>query len=256
MKLTAEDEVWLNKYCQALAEQFPGLVEQIILYGSKARGTATPDSDLDLLVVIREGDRRVRKAVSTPGHMLALTTDVVPSIMVLTTDEWESRRKRRAPFWITVTRDGRRAPSWESIAAEGDGYRMNPEDVQAEFNRADQSLRAARVLQGEALFGDAISRSYYAVMHAARAALLVHDTITESHSAVRRLFGEVLVRPGLIERQWADVLAREQGQRIRADYGVGEWEAQTSAGLVDEAAAFVERIRQYLQNVGGLGQER
>jgi len=178
---------------------------------------------------------------------------VVPSIMVLTADEWESQRKRRAPFWITVTRDGRRAPSWETIAAEGDGYRMNPDDVRAEFSRAEESLRAARLLQGEALFGDAISRSYYAVMHAARAALLVNDTITESHSAVRRLFGDVLVRPGLIEKPWADILAREQGQRIRADYGVGEWEEQTSSGLVDDAAAFVERIGEYLRSAGVLG---
>ena len=255
MKLTAEDEVWLNKYCQALAEQFPGLVEQIILYGSKARGTATPDSDLDLLLVIREGDRRLREAVSTSGDTLALATDVVPSIMVLTADEWESQRKRRAPFWITVTRDGRRAPSWEPIAAEGDRYRMNPEDVRAEFGRAEESLRAARLLQGEALFGDAISRSYYAVMHAARAALLVHDMITESHAAVRRLFGDILVRRGLIEKRWADILAREQRQRIRADYSAGAWESQTSADLVDEAAAFVQRIGTYLRNVGVLGRE-
>ena len=253
MKLTTEDEAWLKDYCQVLAEKFPGVVKQIILYGSKARGTATPDSDLDLLVVIREGDHCLRQAVSTPGHMLALTTDVVPSIMVLTTDEWESQRKRGAPFWWTVTRDGRWAPSWETIGEQRGGYRMNPEDVRAEFSRAEQSLRAARLLLGEAFFGDAISRSYYAVMHAARAALLVHDTITQSRSAVRRLFGEVLVRPGLIEKQWVDILAREQGQRIRADYGVGEWEPQTSSELVDEAAAFVERIGEYLRNVGVLG---
>jgi uncharacterized protein (UPF0332 family)/predicted nucleotidyltransferase len=256
MKLTAEDEAWLKDYCQVLAEQFPGLVEQVILYGSKARGTAKPDSDLDLLVVIRKGDRCIKDLVSTPGHMLALTTDVVPAIMVLTADEWESQRKRRAPFWQTVTRDGRRVPSWEGVAAEGDGYRMNPEDVQAEFSRAEQSLRAARLLQGEALFGDAISHNYYAVMHAARAALLFHDTITESHSTVRRLFGQILVRPGLIEKPWADVLAREQDQRIRADYGVGTWEPQTASELVDEAAAFVQRIGEYLRNVGGLGRER
>src|SRR5439155_27378163 len=142
MKLTAEDEAWLRDYYQALAEQFPDLVEEIILYGSKARGTATPDSDLDLLVVIREGDRCLKESVSTPGHMLAATTDVVPAIMVLTADEWESQRRRGAPYWWAVTRDGRRAPSWKPIRKHRDGYRMNPEDVQAEFNRAEQSLQA------------------------------------------------------------------------------------------------------------------
>jgi predicted nucleotidyltransferase len=34
-----------------LMQQFPALVQHLILFGSKAMGTATADSDLDLLVV-------------------------------------------------------------------------------------------------------------------------------------------------------------------------------------------------------------
>jgi uncharacterized protein (UPF0332 family)/predicted nucleotidyltransferase len=247
MKLTAEDEAWLKSYSQALAEQFPGLVKEIILYGSKARGTATADSDLDLLVVIREGDRHLKDSVALPGDQLAIGTNVVPSILVFTASEWESHEKQRDPFWSTVARDGRLAPSWEKVAADGDGYRMNPQHVVAEFDRAEQALRAAEVLQAEGLAADAISRSYYAVMHAARAAILVHDTIVESHSALRRLFGQKLVRPGLIEKKWADVLSWQQAERVRADYQMGTWELETSSRLVDQAGAFVERIREYLR---------
>jgi len=49
---------------------------------------------------------------------------------------------------------------------------MNLDEVLAEFQRAAQALRAAEVLHAEELFPDAISRAYYAVMHAAKAALL------------------------------------------------------------------------------------
>lgn len=105
MKLIREEQVWLDAYRQALAEQFPNLVEEIIIFGSKARGTATADSDLDLLVVIREGDWRLKDAVAQPGDHLAIGTDVVPSIIVLTREEWETHRERQAPFWLTVTRD-------------------------------------------------------------------------------------------------------------------------------------------------------
>lgn len=84
---------------------------------------------------------------------------------------------------------------------------MNPDNVLAEFERAKGALQAARNLPEDRLYEDAVSRSYYAVMHAAKAALLVHDAIAESHAAVGRLFGSVLVRPGLIEAEWADVLA-------------------------------------------------
>jgi predicted nucleotidyltransferase len=106
MKLTLEEERWLENYLQSLARQFPGLVEQIFVFGSKARETAKVDSDLDLLVVIRESDWRLKDLVTEPGYELALGTDVVPSIMVCTKEEWEQYRRDEAPFWQTVKRDG------------------------------------------------------------------------------------------------------------------------------------------------------
>lgn len=110
MKLSREEQAWLDAYRQTLAEQFPDLIEEIIVFGSKARGTDTADSDPDLLVVIREGDWRLKDVVAQPGDRLAVGTDVVPSIIVLTRAEWETHRKRQAPFWLTVTRDGVAVP--------------------------------------------------------------------------------------------------------------------------------------------------
>lgn len=128
---------------------------------------------------------------------------------------------------------------------------MNPENILAEFERAKRALQAASNLHEDGLYEDAVSRSYYAVMHAAKAALLSHDAIAESHAAVGRLFGSVLVLPGLIEAEWADILAREHRRRIAADYGIGtSWEPAESSRLVEEAGAFVQRIREYLGSVG------
>lgn len=110
MTLNPEEQAWLDAYREALAERFPGLVEEIIIFGSKARGTGTADSDLDLLVIIREGDWRLKDAVAQPGDRLAVGTDVVPSIIVLTREEWEGHRTREAPFWLTVARDGVAVP--------------------------------------------------------------------------------------------------------------------------------------------------
>jgi uncharacterized protein (UPF0332 family) len=84
---------------------------------------------------------------------------------------------------------------------------VNPNNVPEELERAQRTLRAAQILHASDLFEDAVSRSYYAVMHAAKAALLVHDVIAEAHAAVRWLFGSVLIRPGVIERVWTSVLA-------------------------------------------------
>lgn len=87
MKLTPEEHAWLDAYRKALAEQFPDVIEEILIFGSKARGDAGPDSDLDLLVILREGDRTRKRAVRHIGHSLAVLSDVVPSIMVYTRQE-------------------------------------------------------------------------------------------------------------------------------------------------------------------------
>lgn len=59
------------------------------------------------------------------------------------------------------------------------------EELSAEA-RAKKALRAASILLEDGLFEDAVSRSYYAVMHAAKSALLAQDTIAESDPVTRR----------------------------------------------------------------------
>jgi uncharacterized protein (UPF0332 family) len=73
---------------------------------------------------------------------------------------------------------------------------MNPKNVRAELAKGRKSLQAAKILHADGLFEDAVSRAYYAVMHSAKAALLVYEKVSESPAAIRRLFGSVLVRKG------------------------------------------------------------
>lgn len=104
-KLTRDERTWLREYCKALDEQHPGAVRRLLIYGSKARGDAGPDSDLDVLLVIRNEDAKRKGELRWTGHMLAATSDAVPSIMVYTEDEWEHRRQIRSPFRANVERD-------------------------------------------------------------------------------------------------------------------------------------------------------
>ena len=47
------------------------------------------------------------------------------------------------------------------------------EEIKKEIERAEKSLRAARPLYQEDLYEDSISRSYYSILHAAKAGLLM-----------------------------------------------------------------------------------
>jgi predicted nucleotidyltransferase len=106
LTLTPEEQSWLDAYRKALRQQFPGLVQDIIIFGSKARGTARPDSDLDVVLILREGDWRLKDAVSLPGYDLSIGTNVVPSLQIYTAAEWQQLRDRQSVFREAVERDG------------------------------------------------------------------------------------------------------------------------------------------------------
>lgn len=44
----------LNETCQGLKTLYRKQIDQIILYGSQARGDAEPDSDIDLLIILKQ----------------------------------------------------------------------------------------------------------------------------------------------------------------------------------------------------------
>ena len=106
LTLTREERIWLEAYQKTLEAQFADLIKDIIIFGSKARGSSDEDSDLDVLVIIYEGDWETKKSVAEPGYTLVIGTEVVPSLIVLTAEEWIYHQDYEAPFWQTVTRDG------------------------------------------------------------------------------------------------------------------------------------------------------
>jgi predicted nucleotidyltransferase len=65
LKLTREEQVWLNDYRKAIEGKHPGVVHEMFIYGSKARGQAHAESDLDVLLVVTNeaGDLKKSYAV-------------------------------------------------------------------------------------------------------------------------------------------------------------------------------------------------
>ncbi len=105
LRLTSDEQEWLNAYRTALEEQYPGAVTRMVIYGSKARGDDHANSDLDLLLIIKNDASVLKRQLRRVGYRLAATTDVVPSIFAYTENEWESRKRSGSPFHRTVERD-------------------------------------------------------------------------------------------------------------------------------------------------------
>ncbi len=64
--------------------------EQVILFGSHGRGEGTPDSDVDLLVVLPEVKSRLEAALAM--RMAVRDCDVAKDIVVTTTEDMRRRR--------------------------------------------------------------------------------------------------------------------------------------------------------------------
>ena len=105
MKLTSDEKAWIEAYRKALRERYPAMVERLLIYGSKARGDAHADSDLDVLLVVKNEAAGLRREMRRIGYLLAATSDAVPSIMAYTHKEWAKRAESGSGFRKAVERD-------------------------------------------------------------------------------------------------------------------------------------------------------
>src|SRR5262249_37866074 len=71
LQLTAEEQTWLDAYRAALNEKHPGAVQEMLLYDSKARGQARADSDLDVLLIIKNDANALKRELRWIGYLLA-----------------------------------------------------------------------------------------------------------------------------------------------------------------------------------------
>jgi uncharacterized protein (UPF0332 family) len=119
---------------------------------------------------------------------------------------------------------------------------------QKELIRAKKALSAAKALLEFQLYEDCVSRAYYAVLHAAKAALATENIKAQSHVAVRRMFGLNLVKTGKIEKDFAQILTKEKEDRDLSDYNIHiEIERDTAEKRVSDAEKFIKRIEKFLQ---------
>jgi predicted nucleotidyltransferase len=88
-----------------LCESFP--VEQVMLFGSKARAAGDAESDIDLLVLTtRKLHWREADAITTALFDLELAYDVIFSTLIVSSQEWSNGIYRVLPIHDEITRDG------------------------------------------------------------------------------------------------------------------------------------------------------
>ncbi|MBT9151549.1 MAG: hypothetical protein DDT40_01745 [candidate division WS2 bacterium] len=76
IRLSLKQKKALLEYQRSLVSRFPKRIERLILFGSKARGDSSRDSDTDVLVVVDKDNRKIHREI------VALSMDPIVKYMV------------------------------------------------------------------------------------------------------------------------------------------------------------------------------
>ncbi len=106
MRLSEKEESALGWFRRKLQETFPGRLVQMKMYGSRARGNARKDSDIDVLVVVSTGDWHVADVVYGIATEVFLETGVCVSPKVINRKQYRRLSRIGAPFLKNVVREG------------------------------------------------------------------------------------------------------------------------------------------------------
>jgi uncharacterized protein len=93
----------------AIAERIKSAyhAERVILYGSYARGEATRDSDVDVLVIAPTKERFYQRMATVHRLVRDLRTDIPLSPVVLTPDEIRTQEQQGNAFVCEILHKGR-----------------------------------------------------------------------------------------------------------------------------------------------------
>lgn len=105
LTLHPEEHTWLDEYRKALLDQQPEAVARMLVYGSKARGNAREDSDIDVLLIVRNEAADLKRVLRRIGYRLSATSYAVPSILAYTQEEWDQRKSIGSTFFEAVERE-------------------------------------------------------------------------------------------------------------------------------------------------------
>ena len=95
----------LHSLSQELAQLLGEKLDQVLVYGSYARGEARPDSDMDILIVV-QGKFDYAALIRQTSELIArlsLKNDVVISRAFISKERFEYER---SPFTLNVQREG------------------------------------------------------------------------------------------------------------------------------------------------------
>ncbi len=90
--LSQPEKQALLKFASRLQRIYPHQILQVSLFGSKARGDSEADSDVDVLIIVNQDDRSLRRGIIDIASDLSLEYDILLSPRVISEQRWKTRQ--------------------------------------------------------------------------------------------------------------------------------------------------------------------
>jgi len=116
------------------------------------------------------------------------------------------------------------------------------------LRKAERKLGAAKKLLELGEYEDAVSRAYYCIFHAAKAALASENLFPKSHEGTLREFGLRFVKERKLSRELGVIFSDAKSLRETADYAsrpvLGLEDAEWVVGAAER---FLKEVSEYLK---------
>ncbi len=105
-RLTDNERQAIDEFIRRLYAKHGEYVVAVVLFGSKARGDSSPDSDIDILVRLTKEEHESRLDIWGLGADVSLEYDLLLSIRVIGPEHWRKLAEHRFTFYKNIQTDG------------------------------------------------------------------------------------------------------------------------------------------------------
>jgi predicted nucleotidyltransferase len=104
--LSHREQAAAESFLKRIKGQFNGRLLSVLLFGSRARGEADGDSDMDVAVVIDRSDRTTRRRIRDLATEAWLDNGIYISTRIWSRAQWKKLKDARTLLYQNIEREG------------------------------------------------------------------------------------------------------------------------------------------------------
>jgi len=237
-KIALEKSAGLDKFVKEIKDQLGDKILGLYLFGSVAKGTAKPGSDIDVLIIYSGiMERQLLEIASDISFDIACQHGEMIEVVPMSKEEYD-RSLGRSPFLWEVLEFG--VPIYTAL--KGTEWKL---DFTGYLNLAEEFLGYAKNALNEGKLRLGIDSGYNARELLVKALIVsTKEPLSSSHGAIVGQFGRLFVVTGMVDRKMGRDLNLSLDLRAKARYQplaeLSRLDAETVINLAENLLKFAQ----------------